>query len=77
LRRPEEYKDVFEILEESSIIPKPLSKRLQNMARFRNLLVHQYTRIDERIVFKILKEDLKDVKEFVRCILNFITKNSK
>jgi len=77
LRRPEEYKDVFEILEENGIIPKPLSKRLQNMARFRNLLVHQYTRIDERIVFKILKEDVKDIKEFIRCILKIITKNSK
>jgi len=54
-RRPEDYRDVFVILEENKIIPKGLSKNLQDMARFRNLLVHHYTKIDENKIFSILK----------------------
>lgn len=77
LRRPEDYKDVFVILQENKIIPKNLSERLQDMTRFRNLLVHSYTRIDDRKVFAILTKDVKDIREFIRFILKFIAKGHK
>jgi uncharacterized protein YutE (UPF0331/DUF86 family) len=72
LRRPEDYKDVFVVLEENKIISKNLSKRLQEMAKFRNLLVHHYTKIDEEKVFNILKKDVKDIVEFIKTILRLI-----
>ncbi len=76
-RRPEDYKDVFVILQEDKIIPRNLSGRLQNMARFRNLLVHSYVKIDDRKVFAIMKKDVKDIKEFVRFVLKFMIKGRK
>ena len=72
LRRPEDYKDVFVVLEENKILPRNLSKRLQQMARFRNLLVHHYTKIDEERVFDILRKDVKDIVEFVKIILKLL-----
>ncbi len=39
-RRAEDYKDIFRVLEEEKIIDSGLSSKLQEMAQFRNLLVH-------------------------------------
>lgn len=43
---PEEYAGCFGALEQAGLIPVGLSCRLQRMARFRNLLVHVYWKID-------------------------------
>ncbi len=72
LRRPEDYKDVFAIIQENNIIAKPLSERLQDMAGFRNLLVHFYAKVDNKKVFSIMQKDTKDISEFVKKILKYI-----
>ncbi len=41
------------------------------MAKFRNLLIHLYTKIDDIEVYRILKENLGDVKIFIKFISNF------
>jgi uncharacterized protein YutE (UPF0331/DUF86 family) len=71
-RRPTDYKDVFKILQEKKIIVGNLSIKLQEMAKFRNLLVHRYAELETKKLFKIMKDDAKDIKEFVHVILNFI-----
>jgi uncharacterized protein YutE (UPF0331/DUF86 family) len=71
-RRPMDYKDVFKVLEEEKLIKKELSSRLQEMAKFRNLLVHRYAEIKTERIFKIMKEDTKDIKEFLRVILKLM-----
>ena len=38
--RAESYAEMFEILDKNKIIESKLSKKLSNMARFRNILVH-------------------------------------
>ncbi len=71
LRRPEDYKDVFVILEENHVLPKALSEKLQNMAKFRNLLVHFYTKLDDEQIFASMSGDIKDINEFVKLVLKF------
>jgi len=71
--RGEDYKDIFNVIEEEGIIDAGMSARLQEMAKFRNLLVHQYGRIDARRLFIIMSEDLKDVEEFIKSTLSYIT----
>jgi uncharacterized protein YutE (UPF0331/DUF86 family) len=72
-RRAEDYKDIYKILEEERIIDSELSARLQEMAQFRNLLVHAYGKIDTKRVFIIMSDDLKDIEEFVKKILKYIS----
>lgn len=72
-RRPEDYKDIYKVLEEEKIIDPVLSAKLQEMAQFRNLLVHRYARIDTKRIFIIMSEDMKDIQEFVKRILNYIS----
>lgn len=62
---PESYSDCFVILGKEEIISEELSKRLANMAKLRNMLVHIYWEIDDEIVFNIITENLEDLEEFL------------
>lgn len=73
-RRAEDYRDIFRVLEEEGIIDDELASKLQEMAQFRNLLVHRYARIDTKRLFILMSEDISDIREFVRRILRYTEK---
>lgn len=56
----------------SSLTPMPgtsrATVRLQQMARFRNLLVHVYWQVDYGRVFDVLEHDLTDLRAFSETI---------
>ena len=58
----------FQSLEKGNIVPAELSIRLQQMARFRNLLVHVYWEIDYGRVFDVIEHDLDDLRRFSRMV---------
>ncbi|PWB51190.1 MAG: DUF86 domain-containing protein [Candidatus Methanoperedenaceae archaeon] len=72
-QRPENYRDIYKILEENGIIDSVLSEKLQEMAQFRNLLVHRYSKIDTKRVYDIMSEDIKDIQKFEKKILKYIS----
>jgi len=71
-RRPEDYREIFRVLEENGIIDHVLSVKLQEMAQFRNLLVHRYGEIDIKRVYIIMSDDLEDIQKFAKSILKYI-----
>lgn len=71
-RTPEDNKDVFVVLSEKGIIPPESLSDLINMAKFRNLIVHDYARIDNSIVFGILKRHLNDFDTFAQAIVSYL-----
>lgn len=71
-RSPTNNSDVFVILGEQDILPGELVPRLVEMARFRNLLVHEYTRLDNALVYGILSRRLGDFDEFARAVVAYL-----
>ena len=71
-RRPEDNKDVFVVLSEEDLVPVELVPSLVNMAKFRNLIVHDYARIDNAVVFGILKRRLGDLNAFAQAIVRYL-----
>ncbi len=45
---------------------------MQNMVGFRNLIIHMYEKIDNRIVFQVYKTKLKDFDQFVAEIVKYL-----
>jgi len=74
-RRAEEYSEMFKVLKEEGVITKELATKLEDMARFRNLLVHRYGEVDNKRVLEIITHNLKDIEEFEREIEKFIKGN--
>jgi uncharacterized protein YutE (UPF0331/DUF86 family) len=66
--RAESYAEI-QILGKMGVINPSLAEELSDMARFRNILVHGYAKVDNAKVLEIVKEELKDVEEFVKEIL--------
>ena len=65
---PETYADCFRILRDTRIVSPELSDKLIAMAKFRNLLVHLYWKVDNERVHRILCSELDDFHEFTRSI---------
>ncbi len=64
LRVPADFADTFSILADSGFVESKTVGDLQAMARFRNLLVHGYQRVDDRRVLAILRTRLGDFDAF-------------
>ncbi|MEM2144629.1 MAG: DUF86 domain-containing protein [Candidatus Jordarchaeaceae archaeon] len=73
-RRAEKYSEIFQILGEENVINPKLSETMQKMAKFRNLLAHRYGEIENKRILEIVKNNLKDVKEFEKEIEKKILK---
>ena len=71
-RIPTSYADTFKVLEENGIINLHLLEKLSKMAKFRNVIVHQYDRVDAEIVVGILRRNIGDFAEFKKSIVNFL-----
>ena len=67
-REPISNKDTFQVLAEVNIISTILSEKLQKMAQFRNIIVHDYVKIQPEIVFSIVQKNVVDIIDFVKII---------
>ncbi len=72
MRLPTGYADSFKVLMESRIISKSLSSSMEKMAKFRNIVVHQYEKIDPAIVVTIMHKNLKDFDKFKQAIVKVL-----
>ncbi len=64
LRVPESGADTFRVLSEAGLVPLELGQSLGQMVGFRNILVHDYARLDPAIVLKVLRSDIHDLRRF-------------
>ena len=66
---PEEDKAAFDILSEERIISREISEKLKEAKGMRNIIAHEYGKIDDEIVFHSITEELeKDVSEFIKSV---------
>lgn len=72
LREPRDNKDLFHILFEADVLSDDVSNAMVQMSKFRNIVVHDYTRIDPEIVIGILRNNLSDLKRFGSEIIHFL-----
>lgn len=66
---PAEEDDLFERLETASVISPDLKATLRSMRGLRNILVHEYGRVDDAIVFEVIRNELGDFDTFRTAVL--------
>ncbi|CAD7776035.1 hypothetical protein FHEFKHOI_01867 [Candidatus Methanoperedenaceae archaeon GB50] len=62
---PHDDKDIIENLVKKKILSEEIREKLKAMKGFKNIVVHRYGRIDDRIAFEMLKENLPDFYAFI------------
>jgi uncharacterized protein YutE (UPF0331/DUF86 family) len=77
MRLPTGYADTFKVLMEHKVIGRKLGGILEKMAKFRNVVVHQYETIDPAIVVSILHKNLSDFEKYKKAIVNHLSSKEK
>lgn len=75
LERPDSYRETILTLYKQGVIPEQFAKQIVGMASFRNILVHDYTRVDEDIILDVLKNRLDDFAVFAQYITKWLEEN--
>ncbi len=60
----EKASDVFLLLGKYKIIESKLAENLAKAVGFRNILIHEYAKIDNQLVYRYYQDDLDDLRRF-------------
>ena len=71
-RVPETYADMFRILVQNDILKESQLEAFEKIAKFRNIIVHDYEKIDAEIVLGILQKNLNDFEGFIEAIIDYL-----
>lgn len=64
LQKPDTYREIMLMMAEAGVVSEGFARRLANMVGFRNILVHDYTKINSDIIISILNKDIDDFIKF-------------
>lgn len=69
---PSDEEDIVENLVKGAILSEEMRVKLKAMKGFRNILVHRYGEIDDKLAFNLLKEQSRDFYVFLKRIEVFL-----
>jgi len=72
---PANDEDVVGNLVKNEVLDEEMREKLKSMKGFRNIVMHKYGKIDDKLAFKILKERMHDFYEFVEKIETFLNQH--
>lgn len=71
-KAPTAYAECFELLKKNDILNPEIADALSDMARFRNLLIHRYKKVDYGRVYDYISESLQVMNVFKEKIKSLI-----
>lgn len=66
---PQDSRDAFTLLQTAGILSVNLATRMQRMVGFRNIAVHEYTRLNLDVVLAVITKQLDDFRTFSSTIV--------
>lgn len=76
-RVPKGYADSFKVLHDEGIFDKDLFQTMEKMAKFRNIVVHDYDKVDAGIVVTILEKHLDSFVDYKNAIVECLKDNDE
>jgi uncharacterized protein YutE (UPF0331/DUF86 family) len=72
--RPDNYRDLILAAGRLGIIAEDFAQHLSGLAGFRNVLVHEYAKVDPSEVYRNLRDGLGDIDRFADYVRLFLEK---
>jgi len=66
---PQDSRESFSLLKDAGLIGDEMTARLQGMVGFRNILVHEYRKLDLDIMVRVIEHRLDDLLAFAGIAL--------
>jgi uncharacterized protein YutE (UPF0331/DUF86 family) len=70
-RTARSYHDIFDVLVERGVIPSEMLPFMHEMVGLRNVLVHEYHRVEHSEIYRHLQESLPDLRRFAAHVVEF------
>jgi len=67
---PGSYNEMFYILEENGYLGKELTEKMIKAVSLRNLIAHEYAKLDLARVHHIMNKEIHDLKIYIKAILS-------
>lgn len=77
LKTPNTNAEITEILSDAGHVSKDKRDTYIKMSQFRNRIVHLYNHIDTETLYKILTDELGDIKDFYKDLLQIIERHKE
>ncbi|WP_394295106.1 type VII toxin-antitoxin system HepT family RNase toxin [Pyrococcus horikoshii] len=74
---PGSYSECFLELSKIGVISRELADDLSKMAKFRNILLHQYRRIDDEVVYEIIMKDIPLTLRTLREVMEYVENGNR
>ena len=71
MKVPSTYRETIRILREAGILKGNIGRKMEELVGIRNIIVHMYADIKDKIIHENLKEFVKTLKEVLRILLKF------
>ena len=65
---PGSTNEMFYLLEENSYLDNEITEKMVKAVGLRNLVVHEYSKIDLERIFEVTQKDITDLNEFLKSI---------
>ena len=69
---PRDSRESFFLLEQAGLIDTEMTKKLQGMVGFRNILVHEYQKMDMNIMVEVIEHRIRDLLAFANRALGVV-----
>lgn len=66
---PQDSRDSFELLRRAGVIDSAMMEGLQAMVGFRNILVHEYKRLDISVMVDVIERRMRDLLAFANTAI--------
>ncbi len=73
--KPSIKQEIIAILEDQKVLPSDFVHRLAGIAGFRNILIHDYVKIDRARVYDYLQKNLPQFEAYLRYVRRYIQKH--
>jgi len=73
---PQSSRDAFQFLVENDLIENRTAEKLKAMVGFRNIAVHEYQKLNLKIVEAIIENEIEEVKNFSEKMLKKMVEKS-
>ena len=73
---PQNSRDAFQFLAENNLIEEKMAEKLKAMVGFRNIAVHEYQKLNLKIVEAVIESEIEEVKNFSQLIIKKMSEKS-
>ncbi len=73
LGMPGSTNEMLYLLEENGYLDRNLTEKMVKAVGFRNLIAHEYEKLEMKLVYRVAREDVHDLHNYIKAVIKKIS----